>query len=110
VVWRGLNRPLSVRPQNSRRCTATNPRVYDAPMTPLNAIRAVRLWLDQPEVEILVPGEGHADIVFGLIEDSGVAGNLTSDAHLAAIAIEYQAELASNDRDFGRFRGLRWLN
>jgi predicted nucleic acid-binding protein len=39
-----------------------------------------------------------------------VAGNLTPAAHLAAIAIEYQAELASNDRDFGRFRGLRWFN
>ena len=88
----------------------TNPRIYDAPMTPVNAIRHVRLWLDQPGAEILSPGERHADIVFGLIEDAGVAGNLTPDAHLAAIAIEYQAELASNDRDFGRFRGLRWFN
>jgi len=38
------------------------------------------------------------------------AGNLTTDAHLAALAIEYQAELASTDSDFGRFRGLRWFN
>jgi len=89
---------------------ATNPRVYETPMTPKDAIRNVRLWLDQPGVEILSPGERHADIVFGLIEEVGVAGNLTPDAHLAAIAIEYQAELASNDRDFGRFCGLRWFN
>jgi uncharacterized protein len=89
---------------------ATNPRLFDAPMTAGNAIRNVRLWLDQPGVEILSPGERHADIVFGLIEDAGVAGNLTPDAHLAAIAIEYQGELASNDRDFDRFPGLRWFN
>ena len=89
---------------------ATNPRLFEVPVTPADAIRVVRSWLDQPGVEILSPGERHGDIVFQLIEEAGVAGNLTSDAHLAAIAIEYQAELASNDRDFGRFRGLRWFN
>jgi hypothetical protein len=40
----------------------------------------------------------------------GIAGNLTYDAHLAALAIEYQAELVSTDTDFARFPGLRWLN
>lgn len=89
---------------------ATSPRLFEVPMTPKDAIRAVRTWLDQPGAEILSPGERHSDIVFGLIEEAGVAGSLTSDAHLAAIAIEHQAELASNDRDFGRFRGLRWFN
>jgi toxin-antitoxin system PIN domain toxin len=89
---------------------ATSPRLFEVPMTPKDAIRAVRTWLDQPGSEILSPGERHSDIVFGLIEEAGVAGSLTSDAHLAAIAIEHQAELASNDRDFGRFRGLRWFN
>ena len=32
------------------------------------------------------------------------------DAHLAALAIEHQAELHSNDTDFSRFSGLRWRN
>jgi len=40
----------------------------------------------------------------------GAAGNLVSDAHLAALAIEHGAELCSADRDFGRFPGLRWMN
>jgi len=48
--------------------------------------------------------------LFHLIRHVGVAGNLSTDAHLAALAIEYQAELVSNDRDFGRFPGLRWFN
>lgn len=45
-----------------------------------------------------------------LLEDAGTAGNLTTDAHLAAVAIEHGATLCSADRDFGRFSGLRWVN
>ena len=52
----------------------------------------------------------HAEIVFGLLETLGSAGNLTTDAHLAALAIEHQAELHLTDRGFGRFAGLRWTN
>jgi len=52
----------------------------------------------------------HGEILFRLLEQLGTAGNLTTDAHLAALAIEYQAELASTDTDFARFPGLRWFN
>jgi hypothetical protein len=58
----------------------------------------------------LHPGRRHAEILFGLLEALGTAGNLTTDAHLAALAIENQAELHSTDADFARFRGLRWTN
>lgn len=74
------------------------------------AQRRVRSWLAHPRVTIIAPGEQHAVILFGLLERLGVAGNLTTDAHLAALAIEYQAELASTDADFARFPGLRWFN
>ena len=40
----------------------------------------------------------------------GIAGNLTSDAHLAALAIEHGAQLCSADSDFARFPGLKWMN
>ena len=33
-----------------------------------------------------------------------------TDAYLAALAIDYQAELHSCDTDFIRFPGLRWKN
>ncbi len=70
----------------------------------------VRSWLDQPLVEELEPGPRHLEILDRLFAAAGAAGNLTTDAHLAAIAIEHQCELHSNGRDFGRFPGLRWRN
>ena len=35
---------------------------------------------------------------------------LTTDAQLAALAIEHDAQVCSSDSDFGRFAGLRWVN
>jgi hypothetical protein len=61
-------------------------------------------------VEILNPGERHLEILDRLLGATGAAGNLTTDAHLAALAIEHQCELYSNDADFARFPGLRWRN
>jgi toxin-antitoxin system PIN domain toxin len=74
------------------------------------ACAAARSWLARPYVSVLHPGERHAEILFGLLEALGSAGNLTTDAHLAALAIEHQAELHSTDSDFARFPGLRWVN
>ena len=56
------------------------------------------------------PGERHAHILFGFLQALGTAGNLTTDAHLASLAVEYRAELASTDSAFARFAGLRWVN
>jgi predicted nucleic acid-binding protein len=70
----------------------------------------VEAWLAQPQVALLHPGERHATILFDLLRGLGTAGNLTTDAHLAALAIEHQAELCSTDADFARFPGLRWRN
>lgn len=61
---------------------------------------------------VIQPGLYSADRVFDvqLLSHLGTAGNLTTDAHLAALAIEYQAEVVSTDADFARFPGLRWFN
>jgi predicted nucleic acid-binding protein len=45
-----------------------------------------------------------------LLSQPGVHGNLVSDAHLAALAIEHGLTLCSTDGDFARFRELKWLN
>jgi toxin-antitoxin system PIN domain toxin len=89
---------------------STNNRASAKPMRASEATAIVRSWLAQPVVRLIEPGEHHADIFLGLIEETGVAGNLTTDAHLAALAIEYRAEVATNDTDFSRFEGLRWFN
>jgi uncharacterized protein len=88
----------------------TNRKILETPLRPADAIRRVRSWLVVPAVQILTPGDSHAEILFGLLEHLGIAGNLTTDAHLAALALEYQAELASTDTDFARFPNLRWFN
>ncbi len=54
------------------------------------------------------PTERHAAVLRELLDPLGTAGNLTTDAHLAALAIEHGALLCSSDTDFARFTGLRW--
>ena len=88
----------------------THSRILANPLAPTVACSHVEAWLVQPQVFILHPGDRHAAILFGLIRGLGTAGNLTSDAHLAALAIEHQAEVCSTDADFSRFSGLRWRN
>ncbi len=88
----------------------THRGILGNPMTVGEAIGRSRAWLNHARVQVLTPGESHGDILFQLLEQLGTAGNLTTDAHLAALAIEYQAELASTDADFARFPGLRWFN
>jgi toxin-antitoxin system PIN domain toxin len=89
---------------------ATHPRILANPLPADVACAHVEAWLAQPQVLLLHPGERHALILFDLLRRLGTAGNLTSDAHLAALAIEHQAEIASTDADFARFPGLRWRN
>jgi uncharacterized protein len=89
---------------------ATHRQILARPLPPDAACAHVRAWLARPYVSILHPGERHAEILFGLLERLGTGGNLTTDAHLAALCIEHQAELHSTDADFSRFPGLRWKN
>ena len=88
----------------------THRQILAAPLPVPAACAYVRAWLAQPCVTIVHPGDRHADILVGLLENLGTAGNLTTDAHLAALCIEHQAELHSTDADFARFPGLRWKN
>jgi len=88
----------------------THRQILAAPLPVPAACAYIRAWLAQPCVTIVHPGDRHADILVGLLENLGTAGNLTTDAHLAALCIEHQAELHSTDADFARFPGLRWRN
>jgi hypothetical protein len=89
---------------------ATNPRVLAPPLAVDDAVARVEGWLERPHVHFVQPGPSHLKIAFGLLRQLGAAANLTTDAQLAALAIEYQGEVHSNDGDFGRFPRLRWVN
>ena len=80
------------------------------PMSPQEAIQWVNEWLAHPVVELITPGETHWNILQNLILSTGTAGNLTTDAHLAAIALEYGAEICSVDSDFKKFQGIKFRN
>ena len=88
----------------------TNPRVFAAPLTLEEALDLVDSWLEQPCATVVHPTDRHSRTLRDLLALLGTAGNLTSDAHLAALSVEHGAELCSGDADFARFPGVRWVN
>jgi toxin-antitoxin system PIN domain toxin len=88
----------------------TRAGILRRPLPPERAMAFVDEWLAQPYVRAVSPGEGHWTILRKLLRDSGTAGNLTSDAHLAAMALELGASVCSTDADFERFAGVDRVN
>lgn len=88
----------------------TRPGVLQRRLSSEQALGFIDEWLEQPYVEIVNPGPAHWPLLKKLLHEAGAAGNLTSDAHLAALAIEHGCELASSDNDFRRFAGVRLVN
>jgi toxin-antitoxin system PIN domain toxin len=89
---------------------ATNPRVWQQPLSVPEAVAIVDEWLALPNVTVPSPGERHWSILRGLLPEAQCRGPLVMDAHLAALAIEHGATLCTNDRDFSRFPQLRLFN
>ena len=90
----------------------TNPRVMTQPLALDAAIAHVEEWLDLPVVRVIGPTEGHLGVFAELLRGARAAGNLVTDAHLAAMATEHGCRIASTDGDFARFPGsiglIRW--
>lgn len=89
---------------------STNPRVFDRPLSLDQALARVQSWLDQPCVKNIQPTERHWNVFQSMLRDGQAVGNLVTDAHLAALAIEHGCELNSTDADFARFPKLKWKN
>jgi toxin-antitoxin system PIN domain toxin len=89
---------------------STNPKISDRPMGVNSAMERVKEWLDLPHIQVVHPGEQHFNSWSSLLRKIGTAGNLTSDAHLAALAMERGLVLYTTDADFARFPGLKWRN
>jgi hypothetical protein len=88
----------------------TSPRPLEHPLTVNEAVTFVSAWLERPMVTILNPGEGHWETLCDSMAKGQARGPLVTDAHLAALAIEHGAILATTDRDFARFPGLKFFN
>ena len=89
---------------------ATNPRAFAQPLSASAAIDRVNDWLAAPCCSFIEPLDQHWELMREMLAALGTAGNLTTDIHLAALAIERGATLVSCDADFSRFKRLKWEN
>lgn len=86
----------------------THSRLSPQPLSIQQAKHVVQEWLGQPCSTVLHPTHKHLNLIEELLEPLGVAGDLTNDAHIAALAIEHGATVYSFDNDFSRFPRVRW--
>ena len=88
----------------------TNRKVVARPLAVRDVMARIAVWLALPHVHLAQPSEAHFARLRAELERLGTAGNLTTDAHLAVLAMERGYVLYSTDADFARFEGLRWTN
>ena len=89
---------------------STHRKIMKIPLRVDEAFNHVDLWLARPPARILGEGKSHLVNFRRFIETAGTGGNLVSDAHIAAIAMEHHGEIVSCDTDFAKFPGLHWFN
>lgn len=89
---------------------STRAGIFARPLQIQQAFELINLWLDQPCSVVIGATSRHSAVLQDLLLPLGAGGNLTSDSHLASLAIEYGATLHSADNDFSRFSGLTWIN
>lgn len=86
---------------------STRGGLFPRPLPVAEALDQVDAWLAQPGCVVPDPTARHLAVLTGLLHEAGTGGNLVTDAHLAALAVEHGASIVSWDRDFARFRGVR---
>ncbi|MEO0055307.1 MAG: hypothetical protein RLZZ50_1254 [Verrucomicrobiota bacterium] len=88
----------------------THPRVCPSPLSAGRAIETLHAWLALPGIVPLASDARHLEISLGLLQAAGAAGNLTTDAQIAAHGIQHSGTVLTTDTDFARFPGLRFRN
>jgi uncharacterized protein len=89
---------------------STHPRVFSDPLSVAEASAHVRSWLGRKQVCLHEMLPDDVETALALLESAGTAGNLTTDAQIASIALRLDAEVHTADLDFGRFAGVRFSN
>ncbi len=87
---------------------STKVGLFPAPLTVDQAMDRVDAWVGAGPAVVVKPTAQHGTILRSLLRSVGVGGNLVSDAHLAALAIEHRCGILSFDNDFARFPGVDW--
>lgn len=88
----------------------TRSGIFNTPLSPEQAMVIVDEWLALPMVRAIGPGEEHWPLMRSVLSPLGTAGNLTTDAHIAALALENRAKICTADQDFRRFPGVEVVN
>lgn len=88
---------------------STHPAIFPRPLAPGQAGEIAERWLESAPAVLVEPSRRHLPLLRGLLDQTGAAGNLVGDAHLAILALEHRATMVSFDRDFARFDGLAVL-
>lgn len=101
LPWHSLLAFLRI---TTKRSVFAHPQSIDA------AWAQIREWLSQPPAWVPNPTQRHTELLESLLLGGRASGDLVSDAHLAALAVEHGLTICSNDRDFARFPGVRWIN
>ena len=86
---------------------ATNRRTFEVPTPLREAFAFIDTTLAQPLHVALGPGPRHLALLRRLCEESDAVGDLVPDAVIGAIAVEYNCEVVTLDRDFSRFQSVR---
>ena len=88
----------------------THPRAMRRPLTTAEAWAAVDSWFAVPVVWVPAAGERTLRILERLMLNHHLTSSMTTDAQLAALAIEHGVAVVSADTGFGRFPDLTWIN
>lgn len=86
---------------------STNEGLFPRPLRPADAMVRVADWTSASSAVVVNPTARHTDILTEMLSRTGAGGNLTNDAHLAALAVEHRGGIVSYDADFARF-GVGW--
>lgn len=87
---------------------STRVGLFPRPLATADALDIVRAWLAQPPAVVVQETPNHLEVLADLLGPTGAGGNLATDAHLAALAVEHRAGVVTFDSDFARFPGVRW--
>lgn len=82
---------------------STNPRAYAEPLNSVTAWQFISDCLNSAPAWIPPQSSATAEIFGDLLNDTVVTGNLVTDAALAAIAIEHDLPVVTDNSDFHRF-------